>query len=522
MEINSKKMGLFDATLLVSGSMIGSGIFIVTADMGRLIGNAYYVIFAWVLTGIITLLAALSFGELASMMPTAGGQYNFISRIYGRVTGFVYGWSVFSVIQTGVIAAVAMAFAKYLGVFKPEWGPNSYLIEWHITDNFSFKLNKAQLVAVSMIFFLSLINTQGIKEGKWIQRIFTIAKLIALFSIIIAGLYLIFGGNISGVTNYFSSNFKDGATAYAFKSSIATGNSFVVGYWEVLAGFGLLMAFSSAMVGSLFSSDAWQGITFMSNEIKNPIKNLPKALLFGTTLVTIVYVLANLAFMALLPLKGQDAHHTKILQNTTQNVVIENGISHAVEDRVGAAAATALMGVSNKTSNNSFDQSERNKMGLLIMSALIMISTFGCNNGLILAGSRLYKAMADNGLFFKSASKENKKGVPANALWMQAVWASLLCLTGTYGDLLNYCTFASLLFYIITVIGLIKLRIDEPNAERPYKVWGYPYLPIVYILLAGCVAIGILISQFTIALNGIIIVLTGIPIYYVINRKKAI
>jgi len=310
--------------------------------------------------------------------------------------------------------------------------------------------------------------------------------------------------------------------ASSFKSKINTDDAFTLGNWEVLAGFGLLMAFSSAMVGSLFSSDAWQGITFMSNEIKNPIKNLPKALLFGTTLVTIVYVLANLAYLALLPLKGQDAHYTKILTHSTQNVVVENGISHAVEDRVGAAAATALMGVSNKTNESSLDQSERNKLGLLIMSALIMISTFGCNNGLILAGSRLYKAMADNGLFFKSASKENKRGVPANALWMQAVWASLLCLTGTYGDLLNYCTFASLLFYIITVIGLIKLRIDEPNADRPYKVWGYPYLPLLYILLGGCVAIGILISQFTIAVNGIIIVLTGIPIYYVINRKKAL
>jgi APA family basic amino acid/polyamine antiporter len=522
MESNSKKIGLFDATLLVSGSMIGSGIFIVTADMGRLLGNAYYVIFAWILTGLITLLAALSFGELASMMPTAGGQYNFISRIYGRVTGFVYGWSVFSVIQTGVIAAVAMAFAKYLGVFKPEWGPNSFLINWHITDNFSFKLNKVQLIAVSMIFFLSLINTMGVKEGKWIQRIFTIAKLVALFSIITAGLYLIFGGNINGVTNYFSSNFKDGLLASSFKSKMNTDDAFTLGNWEVLAGFGLLMAFSSAMVGSLFSSDAWQGITFMSNEIKNPVKNLPKALLFGTTLVTVVYVLANLAYLALLPLKGQDAHYTKILTHSTQNVVVENGISHAVEDRVGAAAATALMGFSNKKNDSSLDQSERNKLGLLIMSALIMISTFGCNNGLILAGSRLYKAMADNGLFFKSASKENKRGVPANALWMQAVWASLLCLTGTYGDLLNYCTFASLLFYIITVIGLIKLRIDEPNADRPYKVWGYPYLPLLYILLAGCVAIGILISQFTIAVNGIIIVLTGIPIYYVINRKKAL
>lgn len=518
--MKSKKLGLFDATLLVSGSMIGSGIFIVTADMARLLGNAYYVVFAWILAGIITLLAALSFGELASMMPWAGGQYNFITRVYGRLVGFVYGWSVFAVIQSGVCAAVAMAFAKYLGVFKPEWGPDAILTELNIFGIFTFKLKKAQLVAVSMIVFLTLVNTMGIKEGKWIQRIFTIAKLLALFTIILAGLYLVFGGKIPGVTNYFKSNFHDGFNTFSFKAIVAPGNSLISGNWETIAGFGLLMAFSSAMVGSLFSSDAWQGITFMSNEIDNPVKTIPRALLFGTTLVTVVYVLANLAYLALLPLKGQDSYHTKILTNSKQNVVVENGIAHAIEDRVGAAAATALVGFSNQGKLTQ-TSSENSQMGLLIMSALIMVSTFGCNNGLILSGSRLYKAMADNGLFFKAASKVNKKDVPANALWMQAIWASLLCLSGTYGDLLNYCTFASLLFYIITVIGLIKLRISEPNAERPYKVWGYPYLPILYILLAGCVALGILFSQFTIAINGIIIVFLGIPIYLIINRKSA-
>ncbi len=506
--MNIKKIGLFDATLLVSGSMIGSGIFIVTAEMSRLLGNAYLVIFAWILTGIITLMAALSFGELSSMMPTAGGQYNFISRIYGRTMGFVYGWSVFSVIQTGVIAAVAMAFAKYLGVFLPEWGPKSYLLELSVTSSYTFYLSKAQLVAVSMIVVLTFINTLGVQESKWVQRIFTLAKLLALFTLILGGIYLIFGGSISNVNNYFSTNFKGGFNTENFVFDTKDGHFISEGHWTSLLGLPLLLAFSSAMVGSLFSSDAWQGITFMSHEIDNPSKNIPKALFLGTTLVTIVYVLANFAYMALLPMKGLYGSP----EANQLNQVFINGISHASDDRVGASAASALMGVAKNESAGH--------LGMLFMAGLIMISTFGCNNGLILAGSRLYKAMSDQGLFFKSASQLNKKNVPQNALWMQCFWACLLCFSGSYGDLLNYCTFASLLFYIITVAGLLILRKREPLAERPYKVWGYPFVPIAYILLAGLVAIGILWSQWNIALNGLIIVGLGYPIYFFFNKNK--
>lgn len=506
--MNTKKLGLFDATLLVSGSMIGSGIFIVTADMSRLLGNAYLVIFAWILTGVITLMAALSFGELASMMPSAGGQYNFITRIYGKVIGFIYGWSVFSVIQTGVIAAVAMAFAKYLGVFAPSFGADAYLIKFHITDTYTFLLSKAQLIAVLMIVLLTFINTLGIQEGKWIQRIFTLAKLLALFSLIIGGLYLIFFGDFGNVKSYFSHNFSQGLSAQNFIFNTKESHLVSEGHWAAIGGIGLMLAFSSAMVGSLFSSDAWQGITFMSNEIENPSKNIPKALFFGTSIVTIVYVLANFAYMALLPLKGGDM----ALGHNNGSEVFVNGISHASNERVGAAAASAFMGVA--------QNQDAGTLGMYFMAALIMVSTFGCNNGLILAGSRLYKAMADQGLFFNSASKLNRKNVPQNALWMQCIWACLLCFSGSYGDLLNYCTFASLLFYIVTVIGLMILRKREPNAERPYKVWGYPYLPILYILLAGLVAIGILWSQWNIALNGLLIVGLGYPIYFLFNRKS--
>ena len=508
MEINSKKIGLFDATLLVSGSMIGSGIFIVTADMSRLLGNAYLVIFAWLLTGIITLMAALSFGELASMMPNSGGQYNFITRIYGKVTGFVYGWSVFSVIQTGVIAAVAMAFAKYLGVFAPSFGPDAFLLKIPITSAYTFLLSKAQLIAVFMIVVLTFINTLGIQESKWIQRIFTLAKLLALFSLILGGLYLIFFGDFGNVKNYFSDNFGHGFSAENFVFNSKESHLVSEGHWTAIGGIGLMLAFSAAMVGSLFSSDAWQGITFMSNEIEKPSKNIPKALIFGTSLVTIVYVLANLAYMALLPLKGGIVSPD---QNHGSEVFV-NGISHASNERVGAAAASAFMGVS--------QNADAGTLGMYFMAALIMVSTFGCNNGLILAGSRLYKAMADQGLFFKKASSVNRKNVPQNALWMQCAWASILCLTGSYGDLLNYCTFASLLFYIITVVGLIILRKKEPDADRPYKVWGYPFVPITYIVLASIVAIGILWSQWDIAINGLIIVALGYPIYFLFNRKK--
>ena len=517
----TRKLGLFDSTLLVSGSMIGSGIFLVTSDMTRQLGSGPLVLLAWLLTGVITLMAALSFGELASMMPNAGGQYNFVTRIYGKRMGFVYGWAVFSVIQTGVIAAVAMAFAKHLGIFT--WNHEKVVFSFVLFGT-TFKLLAGQLIAIGSIFLLTLINSLGIQEGKWIQRIFTLAKLIALSALIMGGLYVLFGGNLNGVKNYFWENMSSGASHFVpldelnpLKPNVGSvgGTQLheVIPQWQLLAGIGLLLAFASAMVGSLFSSDAWQGITFMSGEVENPSKTIPKALLYGTFIVTVVYCLANVAYMAVLPLKGlnlTDAMATVGPNGLADNLVL--GISHAEQDRVGVAASSVLMG--------SAQNAEAGIMGLIFMATLIIVSTFGCNNGLILAGSRLYKAMADQGLFFKSAAKLNRKNVPANALWMQAFWASALCLSGTYGDLLSYCTFASLLFYIITVAGVLILRKREPDAERPYKVWGYPYLPIIYLIVAGFVAIGIIVSQFSIAITGIGIVALGWPIYSIFSRRN--
>jgi APA family basic amino acid/polyamine antiporter len=517
----TRKLGLFDSTLLVSGSMIGSGIFLVTSDMTRQLGSGPLVLLAWLLTGVITLMAALSFGELAAMMPNAGGQYNFVTRIYGKRMGFVYGWAVFSVIQTGVIAAVAMAFAKHLGIFT--WNHEKVVFSFVLFGT-TFKLLAGQLIAIGSIFLLTLINSLGIQEGKWIQRIFTLAKLIALSALIMGGLYVLFGGSLNGVKNYFWENMSSGASHFVpldelnpLKPNVGSvgGTQLheVIPQWQSLAGIGLLLAFASAMVGSLFSSDAWQGITFMSGEVENPSKTIPKALFYGTFIVTVVYCLANVAYMAVLPLKGlnlTDAMATVGPNGLADNLVL--GISHAEQDRVGVAASSVLMG--------SAQNAEAGIMGLIFMATLIIVSTFGCNNGLILAGSRLYKAMADQGLFFKSAAKLNRKNVPANALWMQAFWASALCLSGTYGDLLSYCTFASLLFYIITVAGVLILRKREPDAERPYKVWGYPYLPIIYLIVAGFVAIGIIVSQFSIAITGIGIVALGWPIYSIFSRRN--
>jgi len=491
----TKKLGIVDATLLVSGSMIGSGIFIVASDMSRMLGNATFVILAWVLTGIITLLAALSFGELASMMPNAGGQYNFITRIYGKRVGFVYGWSVFTVILTGVMAAVAMAFAKYMLVFFPEWQNYSF-INFHLGD-YLFSIGPTQAIAVAMILVLTYINSRGVDHGKWIQRIFTVAKLLALCLIIFGSIYLLI---FAPKNSFLASNFESPFSVSTWNKTPLSWNS-----WKSIFDLDfLIIAFSSAMVGSLFSSDAWQGITFMSAEIKDPVKNIPKALFYGTTIVTVVYVLTNLAYFTLLPIKGITAD--------TSNLILKNGVAFAEQDRVGISATAILM--------STFNLGDGKLLGTYFMAILIMISTFGCNNGLILSGSRLYKAMADNGLFFQAASKLNSRLVPGNALKMQAFWASILCLSGSYGDLLNYCTFASLLFYIITVAGLILLRKKEPNADRPYKVFGYPYVPILYVIFASLICLGILISQWKIAASGIAIVLLGVPIYYFFDKSR--
>jgi basic amino acid/polyamine antiporter, APA family len=469
-----RSLGLVDAVLIESGSMIGSGIFIVSSDMARQLGSPGLLLLAWLVTGLITLSAALSYGELAGMMPKAGGQYVYIRRAFGPLISFVYGWSVFTVIQSGVIAAVAVAFAKYTGVFFPQLGNENILLE-----SGGFTISAAQVLAIGLIVFLTWLNTRGIEEGKWVQRIFTTAKLVALFGLILAGLYWMTQSDV------WANNWKEPFKAFSWNASQSS--------WESLGTFAVVTAFGTALIGSLFSSDAWNNVTFIAGEIRDPARNIPRSLFIGTLLVTIIYLLANVAYIAILPLQG-----------APDPAGLMGGISHAAEDRVGAAAASVIFGPT----------------GVFIMAALIMVSTFGCNNGLILAGARLYEAMAKDGLFFKSATRLNKNAVPANALWAQAAWASVLCLSGTYGNLLDYCTFASLIFYMVTVYGIFVLRRKEPDAERPYKAFGYPIIPALYILLAGAICVDLLFFRTTYTLRGLIIVLAGIPVYMLITRRK--
>jgi len=439
--------------------------------MSRQLGSPGLLLLAWFVTGLITLTAALSYGELAGMMPKAGGQYVYIRRAFGAMTSFVYGWSVFTVIQSGVIAAVAMAFANYTSVLLPGLSGDVILLNLA-----GFKISALQGVAIGSILLLTWLNTLGIEEGKWIQRVFTTAKLLALFGLIAAGIYWVFKGNI------WAENWKLGFQAFSSpKDSIN---------WGALGSWAAITAFGTALIGSLFSSDAWNNVTFIAGEIKDPSRNIPRSLFLGTLLVTLVYILANVAYLALLPLQAADLGGMSI--------------SHPPNDRVGAAAAEVILGSS----------------GVWLMAVLIMVSTFGCNNGLILAGARLYEAMAEDGLFFKSAKKLNRHAVPANALWAQAAWASLLCLSGSYNNLLEYCTFASLVFYIITVAGIFRLRRLEPETPRPYKAFGYPLVPALYILLAGAICLDLLIFKTTYTLRGLMIVLAGVPVYWFISRKK--
>lgn len=470
-----QSLGLLDATLLVAGSMIGSGIFIVTAPMMRDIGSSGWMIVLWVLTGLITIFAALSYGELAGMMPNAGGQYVYIQRAYGKMMSFLYGWTVFTVIQTGVIAAVAVAFAKYAGVFFPEL--NGVLIKTtYLTISYG------QILAIASIMVLTILNSRGVQNGKILQLVFTSAKLFALFALIVLGLA------IGLKTDVFAQNFEHMWDAYKTVELRS-------GQLEItpLTGFALMGALGATIINSLFSSDAWNNVTFIAGEIKDPKKNIPKSLFYGTTIVTVIYILANLAYLALLP-KGGSPDVTD---------AIGQGIMFASNDRVGAGAASVIFG----------------GIGIMFMAALIMISTFGCNNGLILAGSRLFYAMSADGLFFKQAKKLNRFNVPSVAMWIQGIWASLLCLSGKYEDLLVYSTFASLIFYILTIFGIFILRKKEPNTERPYKAFGYPVIPALYILVTLAICVDLLVYDFRNAGMGLIIVLLGIPVYFVANRK---
>lgn len=469
-----KSLNLFDTTLLVAGSMIGSGIFIVSADIARVVGSAGWLLVVWILSGVITLFAALSYGELAGMMPQAGGQFVYIKKAFGDLVAFVYGWTVFLVIQTGVIAAVAVAFAKFTGVFIPFFEEGNVLFQV-----IGLKITSAQLLAIFIIALLTFINTRGIENGKAIQRIFTSAKLIALFALIIVGIYYGFHSDV------FSNNM---AHAWGAKGEDSSGA------FSSLSGMSLATALGLAMIGSLFSSDAWNNVTFIAGEVENPKRNIPLGLFFGVCIVTLIYVLANVAYLCLLPLDG----------SVNAQTVAEQGIMFAQKDRVGTAALFVVFG----------------DIAKYLMAALIMVSTFGCNNGLILAGSRLFQSMAKDGLFFKSTAKLNKFNVPARAMTFQGIWASLLCLSGSYGDLLDYCTFSSLIFYIITIAGLFVLRKKMPDAERPYKAFGYPVIPALYIVLTTLICVDLLVYKTFNCGMGLLIIALGVPVYYMFKRTK--
>lgn len=473
-----KELKLFDSVMIVAGTMIGSGIFIVSSDIARQVGSSGWLLVIWLITGFITIAGALSYGELAGMMPKAGGQYVYLREAWGKPVAFLYAWTLFLVIQTGTIAAVGVAFAKYTGVLLPELiSEDNVLLKLG-----SFKISTVQVLAILSIVLLSFINSKGVKNGKLIQNIFGSTKIIALFGLIIVG--LLFGINY----DVAQANFSDLWSASVAKKDLNGTYTF-----EHILSWGIIPAIGIAMVGSLFSSDAWNNIGFSGDEIQNPKRNLVLSMVIGTSLVTLIYILMNVVYLLVLPLNG-DPNGTDVMSR---------GIQFASNDRVAAAVAQAIGGPG----------------ATLLMAVLIMISTFGCNNGCILSGARVYYATAKDGLFFSGLSKLNKNSVPGNALVYQCVWACILCLSGSYGDLLDYVVFAVLLFYILTILGIFKLRKTQPNAERPYKAIGYPFIPILYILLASAVCIILLIYKPNYSWPGLIIVAMGIPVYALFKNK---
>ncbi|HMW66917.1 MAG TPA: amino acid permease [Chitinophagaceae bacterium] len=471
-----QSLGLVDATMLVAGSMIGSGIFIVSADITRNVGSAGWLIAVWLITGFMTITAAVSYGELSGMYPKAGGQYVYLKEAFNPLAGFLYGWSFFAVIQTATIAAVGVAFARYTAYLIPAVGEDNII--WGIQKGvneagkatYSFSISAAQLLSMAVIIFLTYTNSKGIKGGKLIQTTFTTTKLLALFGLIVLGFLL---ANHS----YWTENWQTGFEATHLQKD---------GSWLGIGGTALIGAIAASMAGSIFSSDAWNNVTFIAGEIKNPKKNIGLALFFGTLIVTIIYVCANLMYINVLPLQG---------------------IAHAQNDRVAAVAAESLFGAN---------------LGPYIIAVLIMISTFGCNNGLILAGGRVYYTMAKDGLFFKKTGELNKNAVPEWAMWAQCIVACLLCLSGRYGDLLDMISFVVVLFYALTIAGIFILRKKRPDIERPYKAFGYPVLPAIYIILAITFCVFLIIMKPTYAGIGLAIVLAGIPLYYIaLSRRKS-
>jgi APA family basic amino acid/polyamine antiporter len=492
-----RAIGLFDGTMIVVGSMIGSGIFIVAADISRQTGSAGGLLFAWIITGLLTISAALSYGELAALFPHAGGQYIYLREAYSPLWGFLYGWTLFLVIQTGTIAAVAIGFARYLGVLAPAISPQAWVVHpLALSSKYAISLSVQQLVAVLMIIFLTFLNTLGVQLGKIIQNIFTSAKTLSLLGLIVLCVFV--GRNAAAVSDNFSHFW-----AIRGAEPIEPGADFLRGFVPTITAasgaFGLFIAFGVAQVGSLFSADAWNNIGFTAAEVKNPKQDVALSMAFGTMIVITLYVLANLAYLCALPLAR---------------------IQHAPDDRVASAALNAVVG----------------PIGASIMAVAIIISTFGCNNGLILAGARVSYAMAKDGLFFRATGTLNKRGVPAVALIYQCVWIIVLILLRTrhldaagtitygnlYSDLLDYVVFSVLIFYVLTIAGIFVLRRKRPAAERPYRAFGYPFVPLLYIVAASAIMFVLLLYKTQTTWPGLLIVLLGVPVYLVWSRRARV
>ncbi len=459
-----RELGLLDGTMLVVGSMIGSGIFIVSSDIARQVGSAGWLILVWALTAVITVIAAVSYGELSAMFPKAGGQYVYLKEAYNKLIAFLYGWSLFAVIQTGTIAAVGVAFSKFAAYLYEPFSENNIL--W---QSGSFNLHAAQLVSIVTIVLLTYINSRGVKNGKLLQTFLTIIKILSLLGLVI------FGFALGAKAEIWNANWADVWGSRSFSLDTMT--------WTSIGGTALLSGIAAAMVGSIFSADAWTGVTFIAGEIKNPQKNVGLSLFLGTLIVSIIYILANLMYLAVLPL---------------------DSIATAKSDRVAVVAAQYIFG----------------QAGTIIIAVMIMISTFACNNGLIMAGARVYYTMANDGLFFKKAAVLNRFDVPEWALWIQGIWASALCLTGKYGALLDFVVIIVLIFYILTIYGIFILRRKMPNAERPYRAFGYPILPMFYIVVATALCILLLIYKTSTCGWGVLIMLLGIPVYYLTKNKE--
>jgi len=487
-----KSLGLLDASMIVAGSMIGSGIFIVSAGIARQVDSPGLLLVVWLVSGLMTTMAALSYGELAAAMPFAGGEYIFLREALGPMWGFLYGWATLLVIQTATIAAVAIAFASFTGVLFPWPSPAAwicklgtfgpYKIWFGVLGPYDVGLNTQNLLAISSIVFLTWLNTRGLRVGARVQNIFTTAKIAAL-----GGLTLL--GFAFARQSARHSNFSD----FWRNASLRGLHPYQVGQDTLWVSLVTLVGL--AMVGALFSSSAWTNVTYIASEVRNPKRNLPLALALGTGVVTLLYVLANVAYLNVLPLTGSPSGAN----------VLARGLQFAAGDRVGTAVAEALVGPS----------------GAFLVAVAVMISTFGCNNGLILAGARVYYTMANDGLFFRSVGSVNSHNTPTVALWVQCIWSCALCLSGTYLQLLDFLVFAVVMFYMLTIVGLFILRFRRPDMERPYRVTGYPVLPAIYLLLAATIEVQLLRYKPQYTWPGLLIILAGVPVYWVWRKAQS-